>query len=207
MTRHPGGYRAAVATSCPAPGGNSLRFKFMELGAKLHIADTVEADFAVNDVLDVAITRHNPTPLVEGATIGVHPPLFNEIPKSAVLVVTPTSGKIETFGLGDGIDLGDGLLRFVIPDPLPGTLYSAEIRINPSMPGVVLFKDVELHQMISESQGGATTPLPAFGVDPLAFDSAPAEPPPGQAVQGGPEETSDQQLAQLDARAGNTALA
>jgi len=183
------------------------RFKFMELGAKLEIAGGSEADFNVNELLDIAITRLNPPPFLEGATIGVHPPLFDEIPSGAVLMVTPSSGKPESFDFDEGLDRGDGLLHFVIPDPQPGILYTAEIRLNPAKAGAILFKDIELNQLLLESEGSALSPLPALGVDALAFESTPADPPAGQAVQGGPEETSDEQLAQFNAQSGNSAVA
>lgn len=183
------------------------RFRFMELRAKLAIAGDVEADLDVNDVLDIAITPKNPPPLLSGVTIGIHPPLFDEVPPHATLVITPSSGKPLAFALDSGVDRGDGLLSFTVENPEPGVLYTAEMRVSTNGSGTVLFKDVELHQLVAESEGADPTPLSTFGADTLAFESAIAEPPPGEAIQGGPEETSDEQLASLDAQSGNVAVA
>lgn len=183
------------------------RFRFLEVRTRLEVAGIVESDFEVNDVLDVAITPKNPPPLVAGATVGIHPPLFDEIPPNATLVITPSTGPALTFALDSGVDRGDGLLSFTVEEPQPGVLYRAEMRVAGASQGTVLFKDVELHQLVAESEGASPAPLSSFLKDALAFESAPAEPARGEAVQGGPEETTDQQLASLDAQAGTVALA
>ncbi|HKO50878.1 MAG TPA: hypothetical protein VJV79_24375 [Polyangiaceae bacterium] len=184
---------------------DATRFRFFELRAKLEIGGSTEADFDVNDVLDVAITANNPPPL--GATIGIHPPLFDVIPPSAKLVVTPSEGKALTFPLGSGIDRGDGLLSFLVPDPKPGVLYSAEVTLFPSDAPTPLFQDLELNQLVLQSNGASVQPLSNLGPDALVFESAPEEDADGEAVQPGPEEPTDQQLASFDAQAGTVAVA
>lgn len=183
------------------------RFAFMEVRAQLEIAGTIEAAFEVNDVLDVAITRTNPPRLVEGATIGIHLPLFDEIPEDATLVVTPSDGEPSTFLLRDGLKRGDGVAVFTVQDPQPGVLYSAEMRLAPSGPGSFLFQGVELHQLLAESTGASPGPLNLEGADALCFEAPEAETPGGEAVQGGPQETTEQQLGSFRAKAGTDVFA
>jgi hypothetical protein len=181
-----------------------LRFRFLELRAKLEIGGGTEADFAVNDVLDVAITASPPPPL--GATIGIHPPLFDSIPPSAKLVVTPSDGDPIAFPLASGIDRGDGLLSFLVPGPKPGVLYTAEMTIFPNDSPTLLFQNFELNQLIAQSNGASADPLSNLGADALVFESTPEEVNDGEAVQGGPDEPTDQQLASFDAQAGTVTV-
>ncbi|MDF3066715.1 MAG: hypothetical protein K0R38_2316 [Polyangiaceae bacterium] len=183
-----------------------VRFRYLEVRAKLEIDGSIEADFDINDVLDIAITPANPPPVVEGVTVGIHPPLFDSIPPHAQLLITPSAGKPISFDLESGRDHGDGLLSFTVPDPQPGVRYKGEIRMQTSGPGTLLFKDLELHQLVLESEGASPAPLSSFGSDGIAFDSVAEDPPAGEAVQGGPEETTADQLAALDAQAGTAVL-
>ena len=181
------------------------RFQYLEVRAKLEIGGSTEADFDVNGVLDVVITANNPPPL--GVTIGIHPPLFDAIPPSAKLVITPSAGDPITFALTSGIDRGDGLLSFLIPSPQPGVLYTAEMQIRPSEPRTPLFEDFELNQLVAQSNGASADPLSNLGADALVFESRSVLGDDEEAVQGGPDEPSDQQLASFDAQAGTVAVA
>lgn len=181
------------------------RFRFFELRGKLEIGGAVEADLDVSDALDVAITANNPPPL--GVTLGVHPPLFDAIPPSARLILTPSEGAPMTFSLASGIDRGDGLLSFLVPAPRPGVLYKAEMMLFPADPATVLFEDFELDQLVAQSNGAPADPLPSLGRDVLAFESTSKATDDEQALQGGPETPSEQQLASFDAHAGTIAVA
>lgn len=182
------------------------RFAFMEVRAQLEVAGSIEAAFDANDVLDVAITPTNPPRLVEGATIGIHVPLFDEIPENATLVVTPSDGEPITFLLREGLDRGDQVIVLTVRDPQPGVRYSGKMRLGSSDTGTLLFDGVELYQLLVESDGSPPGPLSISGVDALTFEAPEAEAPLGEAVQGGPQETSEQQLASFRARAGTDYL-
>jgi len=142
-----------------------------------------------------------------GATIGVHPPLFDSIPPSAKLVVTPSEGDPITFPLSSGIDRGDGLLSFLVPSPKPGVLYTAEMTLSPADSPTLLFQDIELNQLVLQSNGASAAPLSSLGADALLFDSTPQAADAEEAVQGGPDGPTDQQLASFDAQAGTVAVA
>jgi len=198
-------FEAAVSSQDLVVRLDPVRFRFLELRTKLEIGGSTEADFDVNDVLDVAITASTPPPL--GATIGVHPPLFDSIPPSAKLVVTPSEGDPITFPLSSGIDRGDGLLSFLVPSPKPGVLYTAEMTLSPADSPTLLFQDIELNQLVLQSNGASAAPLSSLGADALLFDSTPQAADAEEAVQGGPDGPTDQQLASFDAQAGTVAVA
>jgi len=181
------------------------RFRFIELRAKLEIGGSIEADFAVSGVLDVLITRDNPPPL--GATIGIPPPIFDEIPATAKLVLTPSQGDPITFALASGADRGDGLLTFLVPDPRPGVLYKAEMQVAPTAPLTLLFHDIELNQLVAQSEGATAGPLASLGADALVFETAAEGSDDAEVTQGGPDAPSDEQLASFDAQAGTVAVA
>ncbi len=181
------------------------RFRYIEVRAKLEVGGSTESDFDVNGVLDIAITADNPPPL--GVTIGVHPPLFDAIPATANLIVTPSEGDPITFPLVSGMDRGDGLLSFLVPSPQPGVTYTAEMQIRPSDPRTQLFQGFELNQLVAQSNGSSADPLSNLGADALVFELKSEPEDDEDAVQGGPDAPSDQQLASFDAQGGTVAVA
>jgi hypothetical protein len=186
---------------------DAKRFAFMEVRAQLEVAGATEAPFEVNDVLDIAITKENPPRIVEGATIGVHVPWFDEIPEGAALIITPDGDEAVTFPLRDGLDLGDGLLYFTVEEPQPGKTYSAEMRANAAAPLTVVFEGVELYQLVAESEGQEPAPLMIDGADPLDFEAPAEELPRERATEPGPKETSADQLASFKNKAGTDVFA
>ncbi|HEX3594791.1 MAG TPA: hypothetical protein VHU80_06815 [Polyangiaceae bacterium] len=182
------------------------RFAYMEIHAKLDTGGAEEASFDADDVLDVFITTENPPPLTRDVFVGLHPPLADEIPSSASVTFTPSTGAAVTVPLCDGVDLGDGLLYFRIQKPKPGVLYAAQVDLGDGSELPPLFEGVELHQLVV-SPDAASLALPALGSDGLVFASAPPEVVDDDAVEGGPLETTDEQLAEFTAAAPETAVA
>jgi hypothetical protein len=80
----------------------------MEVRAKLELDGAVEAEFDVNDVLDVAITASNPPPLPVPFEVQVTDELGEPVPGATVTVL---SGATTLEGQNEGVADGDGLIE------------------------------------------------------------------------------------------------
>jgi hypothetical protein len=137
--------------------------------------------------------------------IGLQPPFFDEIPAGASVTFTPSSGAEQEFALTAGLDLGDGLLHFSVADPQPGVLYTATVRLAKDAPSVVLFEGIDLSLLVAERQGSVPSSPPPLGNDALVFATEP-ETVSDDVQDGGPGETTPEQLASVSLPAGGTAV-